>query len=735
MGAKAQKSKRLVLRRANPLRHHSPPNPTLPMPTDAHPTWILDETALPKMDEEARSVLFTLGNGLMELNGCGPLDPPGSGWTMHGRVYGEAHPQIYYFPPPESSARSPEFPTDRHCMRHVTPSLVVLPNCFGLRLRFAGRRVQRPLSTVRCLDMRAGRLESRCEVVLPEGQLEVRSTRAVLPENGNVAFERIKITSDRAGELELTILADALRLSGDNRYELRRSRSGRVVEKDLVTWSCEGEGTGDRAAVALTARGPGEMEGFADENGAGVTFRVALEPGKPVIFERYCALTASWLHSELESEACAIVKQAAARGFGELMVETERSWNAFWEENDIVIEGPDDDQQGVRYALFQLRCATPPTPALSFGAKFLSGEGYRDCVFWDTDVFIIPYFTRCQPEIARRHGLFRHHGLAAAKENARRLGFSGARYPWEALPDGGEALGPWVILSLTQVHVVCDVAWCVLDYYRWTRDEAFMRAEGAEILAETARFWVSRVERTQRGFELLGVCGPDECHEEVDNNVYTNLLARENLRAAAEWNPEAPERAEWLEIANGLHIATPNENGLLPQFDGFFELQDSLHLERVHGNYGGYQMLKQADVLMLPMVAPGFLSPEQVAANYHYYEPRTWHWSSLSEAAHAQVAARVGLAEEAYRMFRNNMLTDLADRQKSSRRGLHAASNGMVPRNVIEGFVGLRLDGERPLLEPRLPEVWRSVNFQFSYAGKRYRCRVESQDNGRIIEL
>ncbi len=700
-------------------------------PDDA---WAIREEGLPDMDERAVPVLFTLGNGLIEVNGSGPLDPPGSGWTLHGRVYGEGAPQIYYFPPPESSARSPEFKTDRACMRNITPSLVVLPNCFALQIRFAGRRVQRPLSTHRRLDMHHGRLESRCEVVLPEGELEIRSMRVVVPDDRNLLVERLEITSDRPGLLEITLLADALRLSGYNKYELRRHREGKVVADDLVTWSCEGEGTRDRAAVALTARGPGESEARADEHGMGLTFRVSLEAGKPVVFERFCSVAAAWLHADPAQKACEIVRQAATRGCDFFFTETERSWAAFWDNHDIVIEGPQDDQQAVRYALFQLRCATPPTPALSFGAKFLSGEGYRDCVFWDTDIFIIPYFTRCQPEIARRHGVFRHRGLEAAKERARQQGFSGARYPWEALPDGREGLGPWVILSLTQVHVVCDVAWSVMDYYRWTKDEAFMCAEGADILAETARFWVSRVEKTSRGYELLNVCGPDECHEVVNNSIYTNLLARENLREAAHWNPTAPDRAAWLDIAGKLVVATPSTAGLLEQFDGFFSLPDSLHLERVPGHYHGYQMLKQADVLMLPLVLPGFLSSDQVAVNYRYYEPRTWHWSSLSEAAHSQVAAQVGLSEDAYRMFRNNMLTDLADRQKSAHCGLHAGALGMVPRNVIEGFAGLQLEGDRPVAAPRLPAAWKSVSFRFFHAGRRYRCKVDSGSNGRKVE-
>lgn len=702
-------------------------------------TWVIDESTLGPMDFEARAVLFTLGNGLIEVNGSGPLDPPGCGWSLHGRVYAEASPQSYYYPPSGSSARSKNFPTDRDCMRHVTPIMVLLPNCFGLRLRFNGRRVQRPLSSNRYLRMHDGLLKSTCAVVIPEGELTVRSVRAVVPDDRNIVVEKIEISADRDGELEVELVVDALRLAGDrmtgdNLYEVRRKLSGRVIDKQAVLWSCEGEGTGDKAAVAMTARGPGLAGSWADPHGTGLSFRVSLSAGKPVVFERYCVIAAEWMHRDFFSHAVDVARSASVEGGDALIDGTVSAWRNYWRHHDIVIVGPVDDQRGVRFALFQLRCATPPTHLLSFGAKFLSGEGYRDCAFWDTDVFIVPYFTRCQPDVARRHGLFRHHGLAAARAIAKAQGYEGARYPWEAMPDGQEALGAWVVLSLTQVHVVCDVAWSILDYYRWTKDDAFMRKEGAEILAETARFWVSRVTKTGRGYELHGVCGPDECHEEVNNNVYTNLLARENLRGAARWNPDAPERARWLEVAEGLHIPAVRPDGLLEQFDGFLSLKDSIGMERVHGNYHDRQMCKQADVLMLPLVMPGFLSAEQILANYNYYEPRTWHWSSLSEAAHAQVAARVGHDDEAYRMFKNNMMTDLADRQKSARRGLHAASIGMVPRNVMEGFAGLRLDDDGPVLEPRLPASWSAVTFHFYYEGRRYRARVSRSDNGKIVK-
>ena len=710
------------------LHDYSPAN------SDENRAWYLDEASLPPMDEEARAVLFTLGNGLMEVNGCGPLDPPASGWTMHGRVYAEAVPQSYYFPAPGSTARSPEFPTDRDCMRHTTPVLVVLPNLFGVRMRFSGRRVQLPLTSHRALDMQRGVLESRCEVVIPEGELELRSTRIVVPDEQNLALERLEIRSDRAGVLELTLLADASRVAGYTKYEVRRSREGAVAGEKLVQWSCEGEGTGHRASLALTASGPGETQAFADENGAGITFRVEVEAGEPVVFERFASMLAYWLADDPAKRTAEVASTAANKGFTHWLAATEKSWADFWEEQDIKIEGPVDDQLSIRYAVFQLHCATPPTHLLSFGAKFLSGEGYRDCAFWDTDVFIIPYFSRTQPEVAQRHGLFRHNGLAAAKAKAIEQGYKGARYPWEALPDGEEALGPWVIFNITQVHVVADVAWSIMDYYAWSNDEAFMRKEGAEVLAETARFWASRATKTARGFELLQTCGPNECHEVVNNNVYTNLLAQDNLRCAAQWNPDASDRAKWLEIAGGLVISRPTADGLLEPCDGFFGLKEFMRGDAIPKRFLDYQVSKQADVLMLPMVKPGFLTKEQVEANYRYYEPRTLHWSSLSEATHSQVAARVGMDDDAYTMFRKNMLTDLADRQKSARAGLHAAALGMVPRNVMEGFAGLRLAENGPVVEPRLPKEWRSVSFRFSYAGRRYRCHVNSADNGKIIQ-
>jgi trehalose/maltose hydrolase-like predicted phosphorylase len=262
------------------------------------------------------------------------------------------------------------------------------------------------------------------------------------------------------------------------------------------------------------------------------------------------------------------------------------------------------------------------------------------------------------------------------------------------------------MIDRTQIHVVAAVAYGVVEYVRWTGDEEFMRDYGHEILEETARFWASRVDDTGT---IAGVCGPDEACPAVDNNAYTNHLAAANLRWAARYRGPGitdDEMSLWLRTAERIRQQQPDERGVVEQFDGYHRTPE-------------LQRAKQADVLMLPVVSPGLLSPEQIAANFDYYEPRCAHGSSLSEGAYAVAAARAGMVDKAYELFRRCLFMDLKDLHgNTTNGGLHAACTGFVPTAIARGFCGLELSDERPVLDPRLPAPWRSVSFKVYYHGR-----------------
>jgi len=692
--------------------------------------WVLTEDEVADREPGGRDVLFTLGNGAFEVNGASPLATRGRGWTFIGGVYGEGPPTLHFFPPVGHDSRDSErYPSDTDCFKHTTPGLVVAPNVFALRLRLNGRRAQEPVACARALDLQRGILRAECEIQTPDGALALTSTRLVSLADLHLAAERIEIRAGTDVTVEIAPELDASRRNVHG-YDLWEERAADALGEGVLGWRGVTTERGMRVAVCLACTGGGQaIEPELSGEAVRAPRRARIAAGGRLVVDRFVGVASAVLDADPAGASRESCVRAARSGFEACLAAHESAWRRFWEENDIRIEGPEEDQRAIRYAVFQVRCAVPPSDAYGIGAKFLSGEGYRGCVFWDTDVFILPYLIKTQPDAARRHVAYRHRTLPACRAIAAGQGLQGARYAWESLPDGSEALGPWVIFASTQVHVVADVAWGVADYYRWTGDRAFIEGPGGEVLAETARFWMSRMTKTDRGYEIRRVCGPDENHPRVNNSVYTNLLAAENLRLAARFGTDAPEqeRRAWERAAGRLVVHAPGADGVVEQCDGFFSVPPLPDGRRMsEPGMEAYQVLKQADVINLPILFPGLYTDEQVAANYDYYEPRTSHGSSLSAGAHAIVAARIGRTAEAYRMFRQTAFMDLANRHGNTAEGLHAACTALVPRVVMEGFAGLRLREEGPSVSARLPDPWESVEFGFRFHGKRNRCRVTS---------
>jgi kojibiose phosphorylase len=372
---------------------------------------------------------------------------------------------------------------------------------------------------------------------------------------------------------------------------------------------------------------------------------------------------------------------------------------------------------------------------------------------------MLPFFTLTCPEAARALLLYRHHTLPAARRRAARLGYSGALYAWESA-DTGEDVTPPLVLQpggelvriLTgeqEQHISADVAYAVWSYWRATGDEGFLLDAGAEILLETARFWASRAERGVDGRRhIRGVIGPDEYHETVDDNAYTNGMARWNLltgervaRLMAERWPERwralsaglgvhqDEPAEWLAIARDLYTGFDERTGLIEQFRGYFGLEDIdlgafeprnapmdvlLGRDRVQRS----KIVKQPDVVMLLHVLWDDYPPAVREANFRYYEPRCGHGSSLSPSIHALVAARLGDLALATRYFRQAMDIDLANNMGNAAGGVHAAALGGLWQAAVFGFAGLRLTDHGPEYHPNLPPHWGGLSMRFQWRGQ-----------------
>jgi trehalose/maltose hydrolase-like predicted phosphorylase len=452
------------------------------------------------------------------------------------------------------------------------------------------------------------------------------------------------------------------------------------------------------------------------------------------------------------SEDAAFARLAAAEeaGFEGILSAHREAWARRWQAADIVVEGDPELQRAVRFVLFHLMASVADQGEAAVGARGLSGPGYRGHVFWDSDVFVLPFLAATHPQAARAMLEYRVARLGAAQAAARRLGRRGARFPWESARDGTDVTpasardqtGRLIRIRTGELeeHIVADVAWAAKCYLDWTGDEAFAQGAGRALLVETARYWASRIRLDADGRgHIYGVIGPDEYHEPVDDNAFTNVMARWNLRRAAELDGDEGERSDWLRLADALVDGFDPESGLYEQFAGFFRLEPLiiadvaprrpiaadllLGAERV----ASAQVLKQADVLMLHHLVPEEVAPGSLARNLSFYEPRTAHGSSLSPAIHAALFARAGQTSAALAALDIGARIDLDDLTGSTASGLHLATMGGVWQAIAFGFAGIRPRDGTLLVDPRLPPQWAALELRLRFRGLPFALRIDHE--------
>ena len=445
------------------------------------------------------------------------------------------------------------------------------------------------------------------------------------------------------------------------------------------------------------------------------------------------------------------VRRACGVGFDRLLVEHRRSWACRWEDADVLIEGDPELQLAVRLAIFHLLASAPDTGEAAIGARGLTGTAYRGHVFWDSDVHVLPFLAAAHPEAARALLEYRVRRLPAAIRAARSQGREGARFPWESARSGrdvtpssardrrGEIVP--ILTGKLEEHIVADVAWAAACYIDWSGDRGFAAGPGRELITQTARWWASRIELDERGRgHIRGVIGPDQYHERVDDNAFTNVMARWNLKHAAAMpagSAGQDERRRWLELADKIVDGYDPTTGIYEQFAGFHALEPlliahvapqrpvSADLLLGRERTRAAQVLKQADTLMLHYLIADEVAPGSLAPNLDFYEPRTAHGSSLSPGVHAALLARAGRLDDAVEMLRLTARIDLDDVGHMTAGGLHLAAMGSVWRTLAFGFAGLRPVGGALALDPVLPRGWEALELRVRFAGSRVRVRIE----------
>ena len=518
-----------------------------------------------------------------------------------------------------------------------------------------------------------------------------------------------------------------------------------------------------------------------------------MEKNQQVVIEKVVAITHS---NELEdpiATGSSEVTEGLKKGYDNLKKEHSEKWESFWQVSDIEINGHEEAQVLARFNIYQAFIATPTHENLPVGARGLSCQVYQGAAFWDQETFNLPMFVYTHPQIAKRLVRYRHDTLEGARRKARKLGYYGAFYAWTSGKTGDELFPDYFFTDVIsgrpirnhfncwQIHISPDVVYGIWLYFEATRDWDFMLNHGAEVLFEVAQFLVSRVhlKKDKNRYEFIRLLGPDEYHENVDNNAYTNYLARFSLEKAIEIygqlklsDPEVlsslmdktgikPQSIEdWNEIAELLYLPQPDtETLVIEQFDGYFDLED-VSPETVRQRlidpeeYWGWpngvavptQVLKQADVIQLLAITDLF--PQEVLkANYEYYEPRTEHGSSLSPSVHALVASKTKHPEEAYRYFEEASTIDLYNASKkvmsggSFLGGIHTAAAGGVWLIIIQGFAGFTMSKNGVAFKPALPDQWEGLTFKLRVRGCLIQVNITKEeiavnsDSGNSTEI
>jgi trehalose/maltose hydrolase-like predicted phosphorylase len=466
---------------------------------------------------------------------------------------------------------------------------------------------------------------------------------------------------------------------------------------------------------------------------------------------------AAWSGASQDDAVDEAVEQLAAAeviGFDRLLALHREAWARRWANAEVAIVGDDEDQLSSRFAVFHLLSAAPETGEAAVSARGLTGPAYGGHVFWDADVFVLPALAALQPGSARAMLEYRQRRLPAARAAAADRGCRGARFPWESAEDGSDVTprhvrdGAGRVIPIRtgqhEEHIVADVAWSAAQYAAWTGDTGFLAGAGRDLVLECARYWASRARRDADGrAHIYGVMGPDEYHEVVDDNAFTNVMARWNRRFGAELllstGGDLTEADAWRDVAEALVDGFDPARGLYEQFAGYWGLEPLLigqvasppvaadmilGRERVTGS----QVIKQADVLMLHHLVPDEVVPGSLAANLAFYEPRTAHGSSLSAAIHASLLARAGQPDRALELFRLASRLDLDDLTGTTAGGLHLATMGGVWQALAFGFLGLRASGPVLDIDPCLPGAWKALGLRFCFRGAPIGVRAEHGD-------
>jgi alpha,alpha-trehalose phosphorylase len=717
-------------------------------PYEAEP-WALREMALrPEFLAQAESV-FALSNGHLGLRGnLDEGEPVGLPGTYLAGFY-ETRPLPYA----EAGYGYPE----------AGQTVINVTNGKLLRLLVDDELLDvgygRLHKHERTLDLRRGVLERRLDWESPAGtHARVSSTRLVSFTHRAVAAIHYEVEVDRAARIavqsELIANEDTELGSDDPRAAAALSAPlvGQMAVaqgmRAMLTHATRRSGLLMTAAMDHLVDGPENLTSRIEalDDIARLTVAVDLEPGQRLSIIKLLAY--SWSSrrglDSVRAQAIGALAEASHTGWDGLLAEQRAYLDDFWERADVEVDGDPHRQLAVRFALFGVLQAAARGEGRAITAKGLTGTGYDGHAFWDTESFVLPVLTYTAPEAVREALSWRHSTLPVARQRAEQLGLEGAAFPWRTI--AGEECSAYWPAGTAAFHINADIADAVLRYLRVTGDERFQHEQGLELLVETARLFESLGHHDPNGgFHIDGVTGPDEYSALGDDNVYTNLMAQQNLRAAADAAERAPARARrlgvsgeeiaaWRLCADGMTVPYDERLEIHPQDADFtrhaawdFEATGDRYPLLLHFPYFDLyrkQVVKQADLVLALYTRGDAFTAEEKARDFTYYEAITVRDSSLSACTQAVMAAETGHLELAYDYFCEAAEMDLEDLEHNTRDGLHIASLAGAWIATVAGFGGLRDHGGKLSFSPRLPRELSRISFGIGYHGRQLRVEV-----------
>jgi len=724
------------------------------------PWSIVEEGFDPSMQEASESI-FSLGNGRMGQRAN--FEEQYSGETLQGTYLAG----VYYPDKTRVGWWKNGYP-------EYFAKVLNAPNWIGIDVEINGEQLDLHTCELkefrRELNMRQGYLERSFTVAVKGKILNILVRRFLSMKREEVGAIRYTVKSwDYCGKVSFTPYIDGNVVNRDSNYdehfwemEVRGAEvgSGYLMAKTRKSGFVSCMTMGHELYLNYDPIDP-VVEVIKKTDYIGNRLEWNIASGDELVFYKYVSVLSSINHhpSQMKWMGKEILKDAMQAGFKKLFEEHAWVWESNWAHSDIVIEGDTAAQQGIRFNIFQInQTYTGKDERLNIGPKGFTGEKYGGSTYWDTEAYMLPfYLSSASPEVAKNLLLYRHKHLERAIENAEKLGFrSGAAlYPMVTM-NGEECHNEWEI-TFEEIHRNGAIAYAIYNYIRYTGDSKYLAENGLEVLLGISRFWRQRINwSTEKGkYVMLGVTGPNEYENNVNNNWYTNRIASwtlkytlESLEHVRKTNAGALERiirgtgfqmeeesSAWQEIIDQLHFPFHKEEEVFLQQDGFMDKEQIMAAdldpaERPINQHWSWDrilrscFIKQADVLQGIYLFEDEYDQETIRRNFDFYEPRTVHESSLSPCVHSILASRIGRVEKAYEMYLRTSRLDLDDYNNEVAEGLHITSMGGTWMSVVYGFGGMKVKEEVLEFDPMLPANWKGLSFTVLYRGRTLKVSI-----------